>query len=161
MFESHHYVNIRQSVVIENDDELIAVTQDCVMGAGETDPNAFSGQSVDTHCSKNSSLVLHIEIRLFAGSQQWNAIPKMSGVRQSPLFGPRKAEVSEQCRAATCGVGGICARDPALKPAYFWSTRCLRTRLDSWVTSVRRRAFSSSSATTSLSRSASKSSSSQ
>jgi hypothetical protein len=68
------------------------------MGAGETNPNAFCGQSVHTHCSKNSSIVLHIEIRLSAGSQQWNAIPKMSGVRQSLLFGPRKAEVREQCR---------------------------------------------------------------
>jgi hypothetical protein len=40
------------------------------MGAGETDPNAFSGWSVDTHCGENSRIVLHSEIPLFAGSQQ-------------------------------------------------------------------------------------------
>src|SRR6516165_4008731 len=35
-------------------------------------------------------------------------------------------------------------RGPNLRNTYFWSTTCLSTRLESWVTSARNRAFSSS-----------------
>ena len=79
--------------------DAVTISADRLAGAGEAGPNVLSRQSVETHRGKNSSIVLHDEIPLFALSNNGTDIRKRNWTPQRQLFDQRKAELGGLCGA--------------------------------------------------------------